>query len=100
MAHQTAVRLGPQGVCVLPRRDVNRFLRRGGGLAGLLLLVYVGVCAYMFLNQASLIYFPERTYAATPADLGMPFEEVRLRAADGRVHRRVVGAGGGLEAPW
>ena len=62
---------------------MNRFLRRGGGLVGLLLLVYLGVCGYMFLDQASFIYFPERAYDATPMVVGMPFEDVRLKAADG-----------------
>ena len=76
-------RRGTVGARVSPHRAMNRFLRRGGGLVGFLLLVYLGVCGYMFLNQASFLYFPERSYDASPAALGMSFEEVRLKAADG-----------------
>jgi uncharacterized protein len=54
-------------------------------LAGVLVLGYAGVCAAMFLNQASFVYFPERAYAASPRDFGLPFEDVRLRASDGTV---------------
>ncbi len=58
-------------------------VRTGVVLALLLTTRYLGVCAAMFLNQASFVYFPERAYDASPADLGMPFEGLRLRAADG-----------------
>ena len=62
---------------------MKRTALSGAVLAGLLLLVYLGVCAYMFFNQASLIYFPERGYGATPASVGLPFEDVRLKTGDG-----------------
>jgi uncharacterized protein len=54
-------------------------------LAGLLAAGYVGVCAIMVFNQASFVYFPERTYSASPREYGLPFEEVRLEASDGTV---------------
>lgn len=50
---------------------------------GLLLLAFLGVCGYMFFDQASFIYFPERRYDATPGSVGLPYEDVPLRAGDG-----------------
>lgn len=52
-------------------------------LTGLLLLAFAGVCTYMFFDQASFIYFPERGYDATPGSVGLPYEDVRLKAGDG-----------------
>ena len=52
-------------------------------LTGLLLLAVLGVHVTMFFNQASFIYFPERGYDATPASVGLPYEDVRLKARDG-----------------
>jgi fermentation-respiration switch protein FrsA (DUF1100 family) len=51
---------------------------------GLLLAVgYVGVCGLMVLRQESFVFFPERAMAGTPADVGLRYEAVRLRTADG-----------------
>ena len=52
-------------------------------LTGLLLLAFLGVYAYMFFDQASFIYFPERGYDATPASVGLAYESIRLRTSDG-----------------
>lgn len=58
--------------------------RKHAAAAGLLLTVgCVGVCAFMFLRQESFVFFPERAMAGSPADVGMPCEDVRLRTADG-----------------
>jgi fermentation-respiration switch protein FrsA (DUF1100 family) len=51
-------------------------------LLGLPLLAYLGVCTYMFFDQASLIYFPERGYDGTPVSVGLPYEDVRLETKD------------------
>jgi hypothetical protein len=45
--------------------------------------VVVAMLAFAFLHQESAIYFPDRHLRFTPADLGMRFEDVRLRTADG-----------------
>jgi uncharacterized protein len=52
-------------------------------LAVFLAVCYVGACAVMILNQASFVYFPERSYTASPREYGLPFEDVRLQASDG-----------------
>ena len=53
-----------------------------GVLGGLLVGVGV-VLGGLWLFQERLVYFPSRSLEATPADLGLPFREVRFPAADG-----------------
>ena len=51
-----------------------------------LLVIAVGVRHMSFLDQM-MVYFPERELTATPADLGLAFEDVSLTAADGtKIH--------------
>ena len=53
-------------------------------VAGALLVVLIaGACGVMFLRQESFVFFPERALTGTPADLGLPYESVQLRTADG-----------------
>ena len=49
-------------------------------LAGLLLMAGIGIPF-----EERFIYFPSRALVARPADVGLPFEEVRF-GADGRLH--------------
>jgi pimeloyl-ACP methyl ester carboxylesterase len=47
--------------------------------------VYVLLIAYVYVFQARLIYFPNvpgRTLAATPSQIGLMFEELRIKTAD------------------
>ena len=47
--------------------------------------VYVLLIAYVYVFQAGLIFFPNlpgRTLAATPSQIGLRFEEVRITTAD------------------
>jgi pimeloyl-ACP methyl ester carboxylesterase len=47
--------------------------------------VYVLLVAYVYIFQARLIFFPNvpgRTLAATPSQIGLSFEEVRITTAD------------------
>jgi len=53
----------------------------GWGLA-----VYAGLALYLYVFQARFVYFPElpsRRVEATPTDIGLAFETVRLDTADG-----------------
>ncbi len=47
------------------------------------LAAYAAICALVYFMQARLLYFPSRTLAATPADAGLEYEEIALRAEDG-----------------
>ncbi len=49
---------------------------------GCLVLGYGGLLAFLFLFQERLVYFPTRTWIATPGDFGLPYEEVWLETAD------------------
>lgn len=58
----------------------------------LILLIVIGSVAGFVVRQMSfidqqMIYFPERTLSATPADVGLDYEDVFLTASDGvKVH--------------
>jgi pimeloyl-ACP methyl ester carboxylesterase len=53
----------------------------------IVIAVYVGLTAYMFVFQARYIYFPWAEIQATPADINLDYEDVWLDTADGgRVH--------------
>lgn len=60
--------------------------KRRSRLRRLLVLIvstYAAVVVLVGLFQSKLIYFPSRGIEATPKDLGLPYEDVRLTAADG-----------------
>jgi fermentation-respiration switch protein FrsA (DUF1100 family) len=63
---------------------------------------YAVLIAYVCLFQSRLIYFPNvpgRTLTATPAEIGLDFEEVRITTADGtELHGWYVPAGAGAPA--
>ncbi len=51
--------------------------------------------------ERHFIYFPERRLAATPADVGLEFEDLNFRAADGtRLHGWLVPGGGEIALLW
>ncbi len=64
------------------------------GVAG-----YVVLIAYVYLYQSRLIYFPNipgRALTATPAEIGLDFEEVRITTADrNELHGWYVASGAG-----
>ncbi|MFC1991587.1 alpha/beta hydrolase [Chloroflexota bacterium] len=45
--------------------------------------VYVAFAGYLFLFQSSYVYYPERTITSDPGDIGLPFENVSFKTADG-----------------
>ncbi len=54
-----------------------------GIMLGLVALFLIGLGAAMYFFQERLVYFPLREWAATPADAGLPYEEIWLETADG-----------------
>ncbi len=49
--------------------------------------VYGGLCLAVFAFQARLVFLPSRAIAATPARVGLDYEDVWLEASDGvRIH--------------
>lgn len=63
-----------------PRHSFGRACRR---MALIVLGTYVGVIVLVGLLQSKLLYFPTKDYEFTPADVGLAFEELTLRTADG-----------------
>jgi len=49
------------------------------------LLVYLGLMALIYFRQSSLVFLPgiDRSFRATPADIGLPFAPLELGTADG-----------------
>ncbi len=44
---------------------------------------YLALTAYLYLFQASFVFFPSQVIGATPADAGLAFEDVQLQTEDG-----------------
>lgn len=56
---------------------------------------YAGLCMLVFAKQSGYIYLPDRQVTGTPADAGMPFENVPLVTSDGvSIHAWFVPAAG------
>lgn len=62
---------------------MNRWIRTGLGVAGILAAFVTVLGGVMFFRQESLVYFPETVLSARPEDFGLPCEEVRLATSDG-----------------
>jgi len=61
---------------------------RWAAVLGLGAAVYLGLALYLYVFQARYVYFPElpsRQVVATPADIGLAFDAVTLRTADGEM---------------
>ncbi|MEN8763867.1 MAG: alpha/beta hydrolase [Thiogranum sp.] len=55
-------------------------------MAGSLVVILLGLLflnGWMYLQQAAMIFFPERLLSATPASWGLAYEDVVLRTEDG-----------------
>jgi hypothetical protein len=48
-----------------------------------LLLGYAMLVAFVYLRQAKMLYFPSTQIESTPASIGLSFDEITLRTADG-----------------
>ena len=52
---------------------------------GIMAAAYGGLALLLFFSQSRLVYYPEsgREIIATPAQLGLPFEDISLKTSDG-----------------
>lgn len=48
-----------------------------------LVLVYLGLLTALYFTQSKLVYFPSRQLVATPATVGLAFEDVTFASEDG-----------------
>ncbi|MGA8280237.1 MAG: alpha/beta fold hydrolase [Desulfobacterales bacterium] len=53
-----------------------------GSVAGLIVLAYALGCAYLWSQQTRFIFMPARDITSTPADTGLPYEDVFIPVAD------------------
>jgi uncharacterized protein len=51
-------------------------------IISILAIGYLGICAWLYFRQSSLVFFPYRTLEATPESFGMPYEDVRVESSD------------------
>jgi len=52
-------------------------------IAGVLLITYLAFAAVLYVKQPKFLYSPEREVSSTPAELGLDFEDVVFKSADG-----------------
>lgn len=45
-------------------------------------LAYLGLCAYYYLFQTHIIYYPSKTVEATPKDIGLAYHDLMLTTSD------------------
>jgi len=62
------------------RADLKRKTKR---MLAIVASVYLAVCVLVFVFQRRLIYMPGRDIEFTPTDVGLAYDEVRLRTNDG-----------------
>ncbi|MGF1457768.1 MAG: alpha/beta hydrolase [Leptolyngbyaceae cyanobacterium] len=61
-------------------------LKLVSGLLSLIAIAYIAFCAALWLGQARLIFFPQPAPTATPAMVGLNYEDVWIAVGDDRVH--------------
>lgn len=77
-------------IAVLTAWLIWRRLRKGSPMAaiglvlGMIAAVYLGLCLLLFVFQSKLLYMPWRKVEMTPADLRLPFEDLRIATPDGQ----------------
>ncbi|MDA0577381.1 MAG: alpha/beta fold hydrolase [Verrucomicrobia bacterium] len=49
----------------------------------ILIAAYLGICLFVLIRQGTYMFVPARLITATPADAGLPFENLTLVTADG-----------------
>lgn len=52
-------------------------------IIGALAIGYLGICAWLYLRQSALVFFPSKALEATPVDYSMYFVDVRIESTDG-----------------
>ncbi|MFT4540578.1 MAG: fermentation-respiration switch protein FrsA (DUF1100 family) [Planctomycetota bacterium] len=62
-------------------------LRKLTHFLGIAVIGYIGLCALVYFGQAKLVYHPGPAPDRTPADEGIPYEDIGLTTTDGvRLH--------------
>jgi hypothetical protein len=73
------------------RKIILRLLRIGALLLGVLALSFLSGCWNWFVEKQ--VFFPDTTIAQTPADIGLPFEDIWFTSSDSvRLHGWLIPA--------
>ena len=64
---------------------LNTILIAGSAALGLATLAYAGACYALYHNQRSLIFRPLPNILGTPADVGLPYEDIWIPAGNGEI---------------
>lgn len=62
---------------------MDGLLRSVSNVVSVALVAYASICLLVFAFQQHLVFFPARALDATPADIALSFEDVRLQTDDG-----------------
>ena len=73
----------PPDATAVPQRRKRTARRLLAIVFGTVVFTYIAVCVVIFAAQDRLIYYPSRDYRITPADLGLPYDDLTLTTADG-----------------
>ncbi len=60
------------------RMSMSRWKRRIAASVSAILLVYIGLCVYMWATQQDRIFVPQAIFQTTPDRLGMQFEKISI----------------------
>lgn len=58
-------------------------MRMLSALAIIIIIAYGGLCVFLYVFQGRFVYFPAAELAATPADIGLQYEDITLTTRDG-----------------
>ena len=75
-----------QDESVPAQRRISRgqhLFKRVRRLVVIVVLTYLGVCAFAGIFQTRLIYFPSQDYFTTPSNVGLTYEDLTLKTRDG-----------------
>lgn len=67
------------------------FLRLLLTLVGVMVILYLAISVFLFLQQARFIFFPLPLIETTPSAFGLPYEEVWLTVPNGKQPERIHG---------
>lgn len=70
---------------------MKRIARHSRLVLAILLLLYLGLCGYMWAYQTELVFEPEAALQTTPERLGMQFDEVRIPVGSGAERGELYG---------
>jgi fermentation-respiration switch protein FrsA (DUF1100 family) len=76
------------------------FLRIAFSVARIVIASYAGLCLYMFLFQSRYVYYPSATVHANPGDIGLEYQDLRLKVKGGEIQAWAVPPSSARSTKW